>query len=133
MKKLMLISIVLCLVLSCEPESVITDINEGMTDPNSTIQVTAENLQEVVGTSMILVKAIHGFPYAKAILGALAILQGILTIILGWRKHVNTKALKEVVQGNEIMKKGTEFKDAQNIAQSESTVELVNKIRKKVA
>lgn len=138
MKKLMLISVVLCavLVLSCEPEGTIDrirDVNNAMTDPNSSIQITAENLQDLVGTSMFLVRAIPSFPYAKAILGALAIAQAILTIILGWRKHVNSQALKEVVLGNEIMKKGKDFKDAQNIAQSEATVELVNKIREKVA
>jgi len=97
------------------------------------VQVTAENLQELVGSGMILVQAIPGFPYAKAILSALAIVQAVIAVILGWRKQVNTKALKEVVQGNEIMKKGTDFKDAQNMAQSESTTELVNKIRTKVA
>lgn len=142
MKKLMLFSVVLCalLVLSCEPESatnVIANVNEAMSDPNSSVQVTAENLQELVGTGMILVQAIPGFPYAKAILGALAIVQAVITIILGWRKQVNKTALKEVVRGNEILKKGPidseAFKNAQNIAQSEKTVEIVNKIRQKVA
>lgn len=137
----MLVSVVLCalLVLSCEPESaigVINDVNEAMTDPNSSIQVTAENLQDLINTGAILVQAVPGFPYAKAILGALAIAQAVLAVILGWQKQVNKKALKEVVRGNEILKKSPidnqAFKNAQNMAQSGKTVEVVNKIRKNV-
>jgi len=145
MKNLLLVGVVLCalLVLSCEPESTIgaiNDVNEAMSDPNSSVQLTAENLQELVGTSIILVSAIKGFPYAKAILGALAIVQAVLTVILGWRKHTTTKALKEVVRGGEILKKEIvrkgnvdmkDFKDAHN-TQNEETVEIVNKIRHKV-
>lgn len=137
---IMMASIVLLLFVGCEPEDakeVVTDFNASLTDPNSSIQVTAENLQELVETGMILVRAIPGFPYAKAILGALAIVQAVIGIILGWRKNVNKRALKEVVLGNEILKKGPidsqAFKDAQNTAQSEPTTELVNKIRAKIA
>lgn len=142
MKKLMLVGCVLfaLLVLSCEPESaieLIADVNDVMSDPNSSIQVTAGNLQEMITTGAILVKAVPGFPYAKAILGALAIAQAVLAMILGWQKQNNKKALKEVVRGNEILKKGPidnkAFKEAQNMAQSGKTVEIVNKIRKNVA
>ncbi len=41
-------------------------------------------------------------------------------------------ALQEVVVGNEAVKKGKDFTDAQNTAQSVSTVKLVGGIRKKV-
>jgi len=41
-------------------------------------------------------------------------------------------ALEEVVVGNEAVKKGADFIDAQNTAQSVSTVKLVGSIRKKV-
>ncbi len=41
-------------------------------------------------------------------------------------------ALQEVVVGNEAVKKGKSFTDAQNTAQSVSTVKLVSSIRKKV-
>jgi hypothetical protein len=41
-------------------------------------------------------------------------------------------ALQEVVVGNEAVKKGADFTDAQNTAQSVSTVKLVSNIRKKV-
>lgn len=146
MKKLMLVSVVLCtlLVLSCDPDSItnaLADANNAMTDPNSAIQLTAENLQEMIATGVILVKAVPGFPYAKALLGGLAIAQAILTMILGWRKHVTTTALKQAVRGNEILKKDLkkgsvgidEFRKAQDAAQDEKTVEIINKIRTKVA
>lgn len=42
-------------------------------------------------------------------------------------------ALEEVVVGNEAVKKGKGFTDAQNTAQSVSTVKLISGIRKKVA
>lgn len=147
MKKLMLVSVVLCtlLVLSCDPDSItnaLADANNAMTDPNSAIQLTAENLQEMIATGVILVKAVPGFPYAKALLGGLAIAQAILTMILGWRKRVTTTALKQAVRGNEILKKDLikkgsvgidEFRKAQDAAQDEKTVEIINKIRTKVA
>ena len=41
-------------------------------------------------------------------------------------------ALEEVVVGNEAVKKGKDFTDAQNTAQSVSTVKLVGNIRRKV-
>lgn len=140
-KVILVVSVVLVLLaVGCEPESMINaiaDANNAMSDPNGSIQLTAENLQEMITTGMVLVKAVPGFPYAKFLLSAFAVAQTLLAIILGWRKHTTTKALKEVVWGNEILKKGTidseAFRKAQDTAQSESTVELVNKIRKNVA
>lgn len=141
MKNVMLVNIVLCvlLVVGCEPESAtnaIAGFDEAMSDPNSTVQVTAENLKELVDLGVVIIKTVPGFPYAKFLFSALAIVQAVIAIVLSWRKHINTKALKEVVRGNEILKKGPidgiAFKNAQNIAQSEATVELVNKIRAKV-
>ena len=144
MKKLivtLLVSSVLCMfVIGCEPEDVagiVTDINVSLSDPNGTIQETAEKIRELTDMGAVLVKAIPGFPYGKELLAVLAVIQTIIAIILGWGKHKTTNALKEVVWGGEILKKGPidsdAFKTAQNTAQSESTVELVNKIRTKIA
>src|SRR6056297_3294747 len=48
------------------------------------------------------------------------------------RQKTTKQALEEVVVGNEAVKKGTDFKTAQNTAQSVSTVKLVSGIRKQV-
>ena len=49
------------------------------------------------------------------------------------RQKKTQLALEEVVVGNEAVKKGKDFSDAQNAAQSVSTAKLVSGIRKKVA
>jgi hypothetical protein len=49
------------------------------------------------------------------------------------RQKKTRLALEEVVVGNEATKKGKNFVDAQNAAQSVSTAKLVSGIRKKVA
>ena len=49
------------------------------------------------------------------------------------RQKKTRQALEEVVVGNEAVKKGTGFSDAQNAAQSVGTAKLVSGIRKKVA
>jgi len=49
------------------------------------------------------------------------------------RQKKTQLALEEVVVGNEAVKKGKDFSDAQNAAQSVSTAKLVSGIRKQVA
>ena len=54
----------------------------------------------------------------------------------GWqsvRQKKTRLALEEVVVGNEAVKKGKDFADAQNAAQSVGTAKLVSGIRKQVA
>ena len=48
------------------------------------------------------------------------------------RQKKTMLALEEVVVGNEAVKKGKVFADAQNAAQSVSTAKLVSGIRKQV-
>ena len=48
------------------------------------------------------------------------------------RQKKTRLALEEVVVGNEAVKKGKDFADAQNAAQSVGTAKLVSGIRKKV-
>lgn len=119
-----------------------TEVEYQITDPNSEVQEAAEKIGNLVGPAIILVKSVPGFPYAKAILGGLAIAQLLLSIILGWRKKKSDTALKEVVHGIELAKKeldkkgagtSTSLKKALAITESTETTELVNKIRVKVS
>lgn len=61
---------------------------------------------------------------------------GMLAVGNAWqslRQKKTTLALEEVVVGNEAVKKGKDFSDAQNAAQSVGTAKLVSGIRKQVA
>jgi len=147
----LLIAITLAFMLvfaGCNPEDTITAIQQGAgeahyqaTDPCSPVQVTAQQLKQMTDSATILVTtaaATVGFPYAKAILGALAVIQGVLALVLGWQKKQTQTALEQVVLGNEVLKKKLPdstnqiFKDSQ-IAQSPATQKQVAKIRKQVA
>ena len=61
---------------------------------------------------------------------------GMLVLSNAWQSLRQKKtriALEEVVIGNEAVKKGKDFAESQNAAQSVSTAKIVSGIRKKVA
>jgi len=145
-----LLSSVFCLLLAtgCEPEQVTGPIQDVIgqahyqaTDPCSPVQVTAEQLKQMTDSATILVTAAEvatGFPYAKTILGALAVMQAVLALILSWRKKKTQTALEEVIAGNEALKKqlpadqATVFKQTQNAAQSIGTIKQIAEIRREI-
>ncbi len=76
-----------------------------MSDPNSPVQVTAEQLEYLVAAAVAAVVAIPGFPYAKAILGALAVINAAIVLILKLRKRTVEKTLSSVVKAVDSVEK----------------------------
>ncbi len=139
---------IMFLIAGCEPERITTAITGGVdqahyqaTDPCSPVQVTAEQLKQITDSAAILITtavATTGFPYAKAILGSITVIQAILGLILSWRKKQTQTALEEVVIGNEALKaklddtQQQDFKDAQAAAQSAATQIKIAEIRNNI-
>lgn len=103
MKKL-IVMLVLCTLLlaGCDEllqkaDEVIGQADYYATDPNSPVQITAEQLEGLVAAATAAVVAIPGFPYAQVILGALAVANAAIALILKLRKRTTDKTLAAVV------------------------------------
>ena len=106
MKKwILLFCCALVVSAGCELEEDTTEVigqaDYYMSDPNSPVQVTAEQLEYLVAAAVAAVVAIPGFPYAKAILGALAVINAAIVLILKLRKRTVEKTLSSVVKAVE--------------------------------
>ena len=140
---IVLVLISFLLLAGCDWEQASQSIGEvagqaeyQLIDPNSDVQQAAEGLSGVVGSAVVLVQSVPGFPYAKIILGALSTISVLLNVIIGWRKKVVDTALKEVITGGQEFKKLiaskeaiADFKVAHDKAQSTNTKKMVAAIK----
>ena len=134
---ILIIAVVACIMLltGCEPEDV-KRLHVQVTDPNGTLQVAAENVEDAIGPLTVLVKTLP-IPHSNVILAALTAISAAIALIKSWREKQVTTALEEVVIGNEALKKteGFEkekFEKAQNAAQSVGTTAKITQIRNKL-
>ena len=139
--KILLLSVCVLLPvlpMACEPEDV-SEFQEYMSDPNSDVQVAAEQIGEAIKPLQVLVQTTSGFPYAKTILAGLAVVQLAIGLILSWRKKAVATQLAEVIKGGEIFKKTADdkavkqFQTAQDEAQTVQTTIAINKLREKIS
>jgi hypothetical protein len=77
-------------------------------------------------------------PVREIVMAVLGIVGAIVAAIQSWKKKQVTTALADVVRGGELVKKtspeaAAAFKDAQNSAQTTSTVAMVTAIRRQLA